>query len=134
MKTLYLLLITLCFFIQGCDEKEIQSFSGTYSGKFIYDNPARSASATVSDASVTFSEGSYKAEGNPDKIPAGGSGTFSVAGKKVKFSDENMWTAEFDWGLILNGSYDYKINKDSLILTRQTEEGIKYQYRLKRTR
>lgn len=127
------ILIILLFTFFGCIKKDLinPSLKGTYSGTFYYSNstlgffPAGLYSAPVT---VTFSENKFNCTSGPNSIPAGGSGTFEILDRNIQFKDSNNWTANFDWGLILNGNYSYQIKSDSLIFTKNTI----YQYRLKR--
>jgi len=126
----------------GCSDKlNLSALNGTYTGKFYYIPPADSMK--IADATVSFSDNTYSSQGNPDYIPAGGSGTVEILeGDLLNFKDKNVWTANFDWGLILNGKYKYQVKGDSLILNRYFEHcptgtdcGVvytSYQYRLKR--
>ena len=136
MKTLFIFTIFLTF--SGCSDKlNYTALSGTYEGEFIYTSPR---SKTIAQTRITFSEDNFKAEGNADRTPAGGSGTFvSEKNNFLIFTDKNIWTADFDWNLILNGKYIYEIKNDSLILNRYFDPCVNcstaaslYQYRLKR--
>lgn len=127
--------------LSGCSDKlSPDALSGTYTGKFHYLMPESSEKVTA-DAKIIFRERRYSSQGNTNKIPAGGSGDFEIQGGEIiNFKDENVWTANFDWGLILNGKYKYDFKGDSLILSRFTEpcptclsQAGLYQYRLKRT-
>lgn len=125
------LFILLVATLTGCDETEIAKLKGSYSGTFTYHSPEAPKTGPVT---VTFDGTSYSSTRNPDYIPAGGSGTFEFREKNtVKFEDQNMWTANFDWNLILNGEYDYEVKGDSLIITRSRNEVKLYEYRLKRS-
>jgi hypothetical protein len=127
----------------GCSDKlSVNTFNGTYAGEFYYVEPGKPLENTVSaPASVTFAAETFTSQGSSDRIPAGGSGKFEILKNKLAdFHDENIWTANFDWGLILNGKYNYEIKGDSLILTRYREPcptcdmpSSLYQYRLKRS-
>lgn len=136
-----LLAATLILALSGCSDKlSLDALSGTYTGKFHYLTPENSAKVTA-DAKITFSDHTYSSLRNTNYIPAGGSGVFEIQPEEIlNFKDENIWTANFDWGLILNGKYKYDLKGDSLILTRYTEpcpncsmQAGLYQYRLKRT-
>lgn len=125
----------------GCSDKlDLNLLNGRYSGTFHYISPAN-LSRISAPAEVRLSDGRFSSAGNDHNIPAGGSGTFVIKDKKLmEFKDENIWTANFDWGLILNGTYSYEIKADSLILTRYKEPcptcditPSLYQYRLKRS-
>ncbi|WP_131538923.1 hypothetical protein [Pedobacter nototheniae] len=140
MKTkLYLPLITLCILL-GCkkDKTVKQPFiTGKYVGTFNYTVAGKTE---VAPAQVIFGPTNYTSIGQPNKKPAGGSGTYTFNTDSFLFTDTHPWTADFDWGLILKGNFDYEVKGDSLILTRwvQTNAGginfilTDYKYRLKR--
>jgi len=125
------LFILLAAALSGCDETEIAKLKGSYTGTFIYHSNAEAPQS--GRVTVTFEGASYTSTRNPDYIPAGGSGTFEFKEKNtVRFEDQNIWTANFDWNLILKGEYAYEIKGDSLIITRSRDEVKLYEYRLKR--
>ena len=135
-----LLVVAFILALSGCSDKlTLDALSGTYTGKFHY--LTSNLEKVTADAEIKLSGGSYSSKGNTNYIPAGGSGNFEIEADKIlDFKDQNVWTANFDWGLILNGRYKYELNGDSLILTRYTEpcpncsiQAGSYQYRLKRT-
>lgn len=126
----------------GCSDKlSPDTLNGRYTGTFHYISPA-DGQQTSAGAQVIFSDGKFQSAGNANHIPAGGSGSFVFTGDKfIEFRDENIWTANFDWGLILNGKYNYRVQADSLTLTRYVEPcpdcsmmPYLYQYRLKRSK
>lgn len=124
------LFILLAAGLSSCDETEMAKLKGSYSGTFIYHSPEAPKSGPVT---VTFDGTNYTSTRNPDYIPAGGSGTFAFMEKnRVKFEDQNVWMANFDWNLILNGEYSYEVKGDSLFITRAHNEVKLYEYRLKR--
>lgn len=123
MKNLhYVLLSFLALITASCDENSSPSVSldGNYSGYFYYIPPGETNVVKApTPLSIKLDGTQFSVSKIFSKFPAGGSGTFSVLNnKEVDFKDENFWTADFDWNLILNGRYSYSIDKDSLILTR----------------
>ena len=104
---------------------------GTFKGIFTvnYEN-----GETVSNpVSITFSDGNYTCSSGPNRIPAGGSGTYKITDGVVTFNDENFWTADFDWGLILDGDYQLESKDGSIILSKEkkSSEAI-YQYKIEK--
>ncbi|WP_276364094.1 hypothetical protein [Daejeonella sp. H1SJ63] len=126
----------------ACSEKlNLVVLDGSYKGFFYY-IPAGGTQITKSaeEVSVILNGKEYTSTGSTGRIPAGGTGKYSVLSNNiVQFQDERVWTADFDWNMILNGNYRYEVKNDSLILTRNfelcsscnTTNGL-YQYRLKR--
>jgi hypothetical protein len=133
MKRSILVFLVIASLLVSCDKDKITSLSGTYSGRFIYTNPVSSVAPRPSGiVSVSFTGNNYSSTGNKNKIPAGGSGTFEIINpNKVRFHDVNIWTAEFDWGLVLSGDYTCKMKGDSLFMTKHSQSQIIYEYRLK---
>jgi hypothetical protein len=139
-----LVVVALILAFAGCKKKPPESaFNGTFKGQFHYVPPGKTLADKVSvPSTVSFSGGNYNSHFNSDRVPAGGSGTFKVQKNNlIDFNDENVWTANFDWGLILDGKYSYEFKGDSLIMTRLEQCPLcmsptvfqLYQYRLKRT-
>jgi len=134
-------LFTLLPLISGCSDKlSLSALDGTYTGEFHYISPTDTVKRT-GPASITFNQQNFTSARNADRIPAGGSGTLELLDDNlIDFKDENVWTANFDWGLILNGKFKYEFKGDSLILNRYFEPcpaciraPSTYQYKLKRT-
>lgn len=119
MKVFCLLLIILSFF--SCKDESVGPLvDGEYSGKFYYGSMF--GGMQEAGASVKISNGRYESVGNSNRVPAGGSGILSVVDKTTfAFSDENVWTADFDWNLILNGKYSFEVKGDSLFLDKKFE-------------
>ena len=144
--TRLLLLFSILLFAASCSDKiNLSVLDGNYTGQYYYSGPGETRTIKSQDqVSVTLSGKEFTSTGGPSRIPAGGAGEFTLVDKKeVQFSDKHVWTADFDWNLILNGRFIYELKNDSLILTRKFEVcttcAIKpgmlpgsYQYRLKR--
>ncbi|SKB83233.1 hypothetical protein SAMN05660841_02576 [Sphingobacterium nematocida] len=124
-------LSTICLialFLFSCKKDNLQIKEGSYKGTFtvIYSSGTHSGSTTVE-----LKNGRFSCAGNSNKIPAGASGSYTIDKNVITFSDENPHTAEFDWGLILNGRYDYTFDGTNLNLERVSDGIGKYTYRLK---
>jgi hypothetical protein len=125
MRRLVIFLLPLFVFI-ACkkDSNTIQQEleSAIYKGTFTvnYNDKIHSAS----DIEVVLnSDKSYNSTGNINpRIPAGGSGTYIIKDNAILFDDQNHWTADFDWGLVLAGEYKITSNNKKLIL----KKTIKY--------
>ena len=103
--------------------------NGNYTGIFTvkYTN-----GGTISNpVTVTFiEENVYNCTNNADYYPAGGNGTFEINGSTILFNDIGVWTANFDWNLILNGQYDFSLNKNELIISANKNNVGFYKYEL----
>jgi hypothetical protein len=74
----------------------------------------------------------YSCVGLKSRFPAGGKGTFSVKNDTVYFSNELIFTCEFDHGLILQGAYAYRNNGDTQRLIKESDN-VRYEYILTKT-
>lgn len=116
----------------SCSEKDLDGSipNGDYTGTFTVnyaDGSTHSGPVTIS-----FSEeNSYSATGNPDYYPAGGNGNYRIDDDTFIFTDENFWTANFDWGLILNGEYTYTFTDNELTLIKTKDDSTTYTYVLR---
>ncbi|MDQ7948369.1 MAG: hypothetical protein REI78_12210 [Pedobacter sp.] len=122
-------ILALLLFITACKkENNAITFSGNYQGQqIIYSNH----SLETHESEINLSSPNFSVLKGIKK----GSGTFAVTNKmEVVFTDTNVWTADFNWHILLNGSYKYEALGDSLILTKYIGENKEnyYQYRLKR--
>lgn len=114
----------------ACEKNEnAKDFKGTYTGTFRIKQDGK---MVMTDTELVLVDGNFEVK----KGPKLGSGSFKLEDKTtVTFSDEIVRTADFDWNIILNGSYTYQALGDSLILTRNLPylptTITLYQYRLK---
>jgi hypothetical protein len=91
-------------------------YSGIFSVHYLGDMPDSWGKGT-GETTLGLKDGRYACTGNANKIPAGGSGTYSINGNKIIFNDENGWLADFDWNLVLHGEYYYAFDGTKLRLT-----------------
>ena len=101
-------------------------YSGTFTVKYFVEMPWVSGSG---ETTLELRNGEYTCTGNSDLIPAGGSGNYSLKNSRVIFNEEHGWLANFDWGLILNGEYDYIFDGKRLKIWIKSEVGL-YEYDL----
>jgi hypothetical protein len=129
MKQLFAFILVLAT-ITSCkknDNNQVIKLSGTYSGTF---QRKVSGTGAVSNVSLSFSDGTWNGESQVVKYPALNNGSFSVNGNKINFKNESVWTAEFDWSLILNGDYDIKISGNAVTITKTYGNGMTDIYKL----
>ena len=129
MKTfkLTLLVLTIIALMAGHKKNTKKMEEGTYRGRFkvVYPTGTRSGKTTLE-----LQNSKYTCKGNANRIPAGGSGAYSINSAKVTFYDENIWTADFDWHLILNGEYDYSFDGKNLKISAHKNGVGYYEYNL----
>lgn len=89
---------------------------GVYTGTF-QRQPAFGGGDT-SRVTIIFTASNYSGVSDRPKYPALCAGTYDIEKQKIKFMNTCIWTAEFDWSLILSGEYDFTLNGRQLIITR----------------
>lgn len=127
MKVLIALFVFGSVMVRGCQDNmyERQTLpiaNGTYEGTFTLITPNGSSTGNTS---IVIDGNLFVATGNANRIPAGGSGTFSISRdyQSISFYDENFWTADFDWSLILSGKFIYSFDGEKLEFSRQLGDG-----------
>lgn len=128
-KSLIATIFSITILLSSCKKDDFEIKDGTYKGTFtVTYSPGTQSGQTT----LELKNGKFSCSGNINRIPAGGSGTFSSDNKKITFSDENVWTADFDWNLILNGQYDYTFDGKNLIISTDKNGGGNYKYYLEK--
>jgi len=134
MKQLTIIL-SLTFFTLACREDDAisQAFrldEGTYEGVFYRSSPnARWAAA---DVTLTFEDGRFSGSSDQDKYPAICEGTYQlVESNRVIFSNDCIWTADFDWRFILDDEFQVTKRNQKLVITREYEGEVVDTYELK---
>ena len=131
-KILKIGVIGLFSLFLSCDKSGEISKSleeGTYSGIFTV---TYSSGKRTGETTLKLENGKYICTSNSGRIPAGGSGNYSINNKKITFNDVNFWTADFDWNLILSGEYDYTFDGKRLVFSANKNEVGNYKYDLKK--
>ncbi len=85
--------------------------SGTYSGTF-----ERNGESTP--IQITFNNGSFNGQSSIEKFPAICSGIYTSNGDQITFTNNCIWTADFDWTLILSEEWTFERNQMELTLTK----------------
>lgn len=134
-KIYYLVLLSTILFACKKDENNPQ-LSGDYTGTF----------RTLVQGKLVMTDFDVSLTGDQFKVTKGskmGSGSYETgSNNQVVFKDKNLWTADFNWNVILTGNYTFKVTGDSLILSKNLKPGGPlelieynyYEYRLKRSK
>jgi hypothetical protein len=129
-KFLGLAILSLSILLLSCEKIQLKSKNGTYKGTFTvtYNNGIVRAGETT----LELKNGEFSCSKNSNRVPAGGSGTFSINENEITFTDENAWTADFDWNLILEGTYNCEFQGKKLIISADKNGLGHYKYELEK--
>ncbi|WP_222165113.1 hypothetical protein [Edaphocola aurantiacus] len=111
------------------DPATVTLSDGTYVGTFQRQTLASSLPSAVS---LTLSNGNWTGNASMERYPALCSGTYTIGNNQVQFEDTCTWSANFDWTLILDGTYEITQYDDTLVLTRQQGNTTVDIYKLKK--
>jgi len=117
-KLLPFLLIFFSLF--GCDDKEQVAGKiegGYYTGTF--QRESDELDTGTANVSFRFSSNEWDGTGDLPRYPALSNGTYSIVGDSITFNNDGVWTADFDWTLILSGKYAISRNGDQIEFTRE---------------
>ena len=131
MKTpIFFILLSATLSFTACSKNEAtplpQKLDGTYTGAFT----STSVGATNATAKVVITGKTYQATLNT-AFGVSSKGSYVTSNNQIAFTDSTVHTANFDWGLLLNGTYSSTTKGDSLILVKKGT-GYNYTYRLKK--
>jgi hypothetical protein len=132
----YVLILTAVLFV-GCKKDKVASattnLDGSYVGEFAYSASGATIYAPPISGRLTInmSVNKYTAT-SPINFPASAAGHFTINNNQIAYTDSTVHTANFDWGLILNGTYTYSTKGDSLFLTKKSSFST-YAYKLVKT-
>ena len=132
MKINHLFFFLLIFW--SCKSEEtpvLTKIEGTYTGQFYLAVP--NSNFVSSDIILTFENGRFSGTASRSKYPAICRGTYEIVGNEIKFTDECIWTAEFNWGLILSGNFKYTVKDGKLSNLTKKEGENSYVYNLSKS-
>jgi hypothetical protein len=101
-------------------------FEGLYSGTF---NRTGMDTSTVT---IDFYQHTYTGDSDREKYPAICRGSFEPGATTIVFRDSCTWTADFDWSLILNGTYNLSQQGDNTVRIWRTNGTITDEYLLRK--
>jgi len=110
------LFFILCFAsLIGCDrDGQIYTkipdgvYVGTFQREHVWSN------SDTANITITFSSNNWSGLSDIMKYPALCKGTYTIIGDTIVFENECVWTAEFDWSLILSGKYVLEPNGNTI--------------------
>jgi len=101
-------------------------FSGAYVGTF-----SRTGMDTA-NVRLNIGNGIFSGQSDRVKYPAICHGSYSQGDNTITFVDSCTWTADFDWSLILNGTYNISYPDNTLIRIWRTSGAITDEYLLRK--
>lgn len=93
-----------------------QELEGTYSGTF-----QRFSGETAGETALVelnFENGNWEGTSSLQKYPALCNGTYKIENQEITFTNACFWTADFDWTLILSGTFVIEQSQNTLKLER----------------
>ncbi|WP_201978421.1 hypothetical protein [Hymenobacter rubidus] len=120
MRILHVSALISLLLVAGCKKSTpaspaVSNLDGTYTGTF---QRQTSGSSPISQVSLVFSGGEWSGTSQTPKYPGLCKGTYTVIGKKITFTNTCIWTADFDWTLILSGDYEFTATGNALEITK----------------
>lgn len=115
MKSYLIIFLLSLTSLISCNNDELTDYNieGNYSGIFKRGN--NTSNVALQLANNEFSGGVSGTEGFY-KFPAICKGTYTIENKEIIFKNTCIWTAEFDWTLILSGNWSYTYKNNRLTL------------------
>lgn len=105
--------------------------NGLYKGTFR--RAHSNNNGVISAVSLEFWGNGWTGTSQVQKYPALCSGSYARNGNnELSFENICAWTAEFDWTLILSGTYKLSMDRDSLVFTKSYNGGYHDIYKLKK--
>ena len=122
MKKIWLPVLLILLLSSCQDDTSVFSRDGVYEGFFYQTTPqARSMSSMVT---LELSGGKFAGLSSENQFPAICTGSYTTKSRLIEFSNECVFTADFDWSLVLDGPYEIAIDQDmdSLYLIQEVSE------------
>ena len=91
------------------DDDNPQTLDGEYSGIF-------ERNGVTSNVELSFDEGVFAGESETARYPAICTGNYTTSDNTIEFQNGCVWTADFDWTLILGDEWNYTLNGNTLTL------------------
>jgi hypothetical protein len=127
-------IVTLSISLAGCNDAFDPISDGddvVYMGIFFRGGPL--IDPMPSNVTLRFRDGVFEGTSDTQNYPAICNGTYKVKGSAINFRNKCVFPANFDWGFILAGDFEYEQRGDSLIIRRSYEGGNYDQYMLKKS-
>jgi len=116
-KIWVLLLPVLCFL--GCAEEgmDAPNLQGSFTGTF--ERVVDGTSLGQAGVSLVLDGDTFSGSGGPNRYPVICRGNFTLEGNTINFINNCFFTADFDWTLILSGSFEVRQTGNELVLVKR---------------
>lgn len=135
-KTLKKIIIGLIFGLLGalsaCNSVD-NEFPNLLEGRFIgtFERTDKGISQGIAEVSLILEDNRFGGSGGPNRYPTICQGTFALSRNTITFTNTCFFTADFDWSLILGGTYQISQEGEELVFRRSMGDLIDT-YRLRR--
>ncbi|MGY6521462.1 MAG: hypothetical protein ACXIUD_07030 [Mongoliitalea sp.] len=126
------LMLGLLMGLAACNEKQDVDpalLQGQFTGTF--ERIVDGQSLGVASIGLLLEGNSFSGSGGPNRYPVICNGTFSVSENRITFENACFFTADFDWSLILSGTFRLSRVGGEYILQRSNDNLVDT-YRLRR--
>ncbi|QNN40502.1 hypothetical protein [Pedobacter roseus] len=124
MKVQICVLLFAIFLSFGCKKPTSVDvlMDGNYTGVLVVTNSVKSVPVTR-QISISLKDGKFNVTSDVGSTlkSLSGKGTYNFKNGTGYFADEGVWTADFDWNMILNGEYDIRSSGADLTLKRRAK-------------
>lgn len=111
-KVILLLVALITAFACTNNEDTKVALEGTYTGTF-------EREGSSSEVTLYFDSETYSGKSDMTKFPAICDGNYSTTNNNtIAFKNTCLWTADFDWSLILDGEWTYTLTTTTLTLSK----------------
>ena len=128
MKSRFVIIIMIGVVMASCSKSKHNTAVGTYKGTF---QRQVNGAGAIAPVTITFFDQAWQGQSGVDKYPALCRGNQSITGDNINFDNACVWTAEFDWSIILQGDYKLTSNDgEHMEFSRDYANGTKDIYKL----
>lgn len=117
MKKLIFIIWILIISNTSCEKSHNDKIpDGVYIGTF--QRQLAFGGGDIAQITISFSSNTYSGVSDKPRYPAFCDGTYNIEKQKIIFVNACVWTADFDWSLILSGEYNFTLIGKLLVITR----------------
>ena len=116
MRTTPVILMLTLFFV-SCTKEHSAPATGIYKGSFRREMSGGINKGAVA-VTITLKDGRFSGTSEDPHYPAIGFGRYTLDNETIQFVNESVFTADFDWTLILNDRFNRTTAGDSIVWIR----------------